>query len=284
MLSRPFAANSPYNTTIPANPEIDPNSGEMVSYATGDGQVYANLREYGVPIWTATSSTPRQKVTCRLKFGKCPIATTPIPAGAEPNVGSDGVLVVVDRADNSTHEFWQAQHTSSGWSVSWGAINKLTGSGWGGNATGSGASRLAGIVRVEEIQTGDIPHALSMQSSNACAGVHRAPALKTDGESNRSDCLPEGTRLQLDPSMDLAKIKGITKAELAVGRALQTYGAYIMDKGAARLSATFELAHDATTSSPGSVYRSAGLRWDYYGMPHLPWDKLRVLTDCECAG
>ena len=282
MLFRPFAAASPYNTTIPADPAIDSNSGEMVSYATGDGQVYANLREYGVPIWTATSSTPDQSVRCRLRWGKCPIASTPIPAGAEPNVGSDGVLVVVDPANDTTHEFWQAQHTSAGWSVSWGAINELTGSGWGGNATGSGASRLAGIIRVGEIKAGDIPHALSMQSSNACAGVHRLPALKTDGESNRSDCLPEGTRLQLDPSIDLAKIPGISKAELAVGRALQTYGAYIMDKGAGRLSVTFELARDASPSTPGSVYRAAGLRWDYYGMPHLPWSKLRVLTDCHC--
>ena len=188
----------------------------------------------------------------------------------------------VDPANDTTHEFWQAQHTSAGWSVSWGAINELTGSGWGGNATGSGASRLAGIIRVGEIKAGDIPHALSMQSSNACAGVHRLPALKTDGESNRSDCLPEGTRLQLDPSIDLAKIPGISKAELAVGRALQTYGAYIMDKGAGRLSVTFELARDASPSTPGSVYRAAGLRWDYYGMPHLPWSKLRVLTDCHC--
>jgi hypothetical protein len=282
LLDRPFAANSPYNTTIPADPAIDPSSRDMISYVTGDGQVYANLREYGVPIWTASPATPHVTVTCRLRWGKCPIATTPIPPGAEPNVGSDGVLVVVDPSDGTTHEFWQARHTGSDWSVSWGAINRLTGSGWGGNATGSGASRLAGIIRVEEVKAGDIPHALSMQSSNACSGTHRAPALKTDGESTRPDCLPEGSRVQLDPSIDLGKVKGMTKAERAVGVALQKYGAYIMDKGAARLSVTFELARDATPRTPGAAYRSAGLRWDYYGMPHIPWDKLRVLTDCHC--
>jgi hypothetical protein len=210
------------------------------------------------------------------------LGDTPIPAGAEPNVGSDGVLVVMDPSAGVTHEFWQARHTASGWSVSWGAINSLTGSGWGGNATGSGASRLAGIIRVEEVKDGDIPHALSLQTNNACSSSYRAPALKTDGESSRSDCIPEGTRLQLDPSINLTKIQGITKAELAVGVALQKYGGYVMDKGAAKLSVTFELARDASSSSPGSAYKAAGLRWDYYGMPHLPWDKLRVLTDCHC--
>jgi hypothetical protein len=26
------------------------------------------------------------------------------------------------------------------------------------------------------------------------------------------------------------------------------------------------------------VYTQAGLAWDYYGMPHIPWDRLRVLA------
>ena len=103
-----------------------------------------------------------------------------------------------------------------------------------------------------------IEHALVVQSDTVCAGVFRAPAIKTDGDSTRTDCLPEGARLQLDPSIDVSKITGITPAERTVARALQRYGAYVIDRGGAPLSVSFERAPDATASSPGSAYVAAG--------------------------
>lgn len=72
--------------------------------------------------------------------------------------------------------------------------------------------------------------------------------------------------------------RGITPAEKAVAEALQTYGAYVIDKGGAPSPSGFELAPDATSSkSPGSAYVQAGLAWDYFAMPHIPWRHLRVL-------
>ena len=47
-----------------------------------------------------------------------------------------------------------------------------------------------------------------VQSDTVCAGVFRAPAIKTDGDSTRPDCLPDGARLQLDPAIDVSKIAG----------------------------------------------------------------------------
>ncbi len=41
----------------------------------------------------------------------------------------------------------------------------------------------------------------------------RPPALKTDGDSRRADCLPEGARLQLDPALDLGSLPGLTPGE-----------------------------------------------------------------------
>mgnify|MGYP001496382865 CR=1 FL=1 len=83
--------------------------------------------------------------------------------------------------------------------------------------------------------------------------------------------------MQLDPSIDLTAISGITTYELIVGRALQKYGAYCGDKGGSRLSFITELAPDAATNSPGAVYKAAGMAWDYYDMTKIPWGSLRVL-------
>lgn len=280
--ARPFAANSPFNLPVVANPVVDGNSTAMVARAARDGMAYANLVEFGIPIFLATSSTPRFRVTCTMSpaWGTCPLAVglRPVPTAAAPNVGSDGVMTVIDSGSGTVDEYWQARRTGSGWTTSWGAINSLSGSGWGGSSTGSGASRLAGVVRVAEIRAGVINHALVLQSDTACAGTFRPPALKTDGESTRSDCIPEGARLQLDPSINLAAIPGITPGERAVGRALQIYGAYLIDRADAPLSVSFELAPDASATSTGAVYSAAGLSWDYYGMPKIPWNKLRVLN------
>lgn len=280
-VGRPFAATSPFNVPIKTRPIIDPNSPAMVARITRDGQAYANLTEYGIPIYTASATTPRVRVTCAMEgdWGVCPLSTQPMPMPlqAQPSSGSDGVLVIVDPATDTIGEYWQAKPAGAQWAASWGAVNSLSGSGWGGGSTGAGASRLAGVVRVDEIRRGVIDHALVLQSDSVCAQTFRAPALKTDGLSTRADCIPEGARIQLDPSLDLTRITGITRAERAVARALQVHGGYVIDRGGAPLSISFERAPDATADYPGATYAAAGLRWDYDGMPRVPWHRLRVL-------
>jgi hypothetical protein len=41
---------------------------------------------------------------------------------------------------------------------------------------------------------------------------------------------------------------------------------------------SFELDPTAGNGSIGSVYRDAGLRWDYDNLPGVPWDRLQVLA------
>ncbi|MFT4166118.1 MAG: hypothetical protein QM650_12830, partial [Microlunatus sp.] len=221
-------------------------------------------------------------VTCTYSWGQCPFDQVPIPAGATPNAGSDGVLVVLH--GDLAYELWQAKSDNSSWTASWGAVNNISsvdGWGWGGSATGSGASRAAGVVRVAEIEAGVIDHALVVQTDTVCADVVRTPAIKTDGDSQRSDCIPEGARIQLDPSIDLDTIAGLTRGERAVAEALQVYGAYVIDRGGSPMSISFERAADASGSYPGEVYSDAGFRWDYDGMPDIPWSKMRVLANWD---
>ena len=280
-VTRPFAATSPFNVPVSSAPRVDGNSAAMIARASRTGLGYANLVEFGIPIYVASPLTPRQQVTCTITiWGPCPLAATPrpIPTNAVPNTGSDGVMTIIDPAAGTVDEYWQARRVGGGWATSWGSISSLSGSGWGSTSTGAGASRLAGVVRVSEIAAGQIPHAVVLQSDTACAKTFRAPATKTDGLSTRSDCIPEGSRLQLDPSINVSAIPNITPGERAVARALQVYGAYLIDRADTSLSMSFELAPDASSTGPGSVYQRAGFSWDYFGMPHVPWKKLRVLA------
>lgn len=185
-------------------------------------------------------------------------------------------MVVIDEPSRKVYEFWQARHIAGTWVASWGAVNNLDGSGWGGASTGSGASRLAGVIRVDEIGQGNIPHALAVQTDNVCAAVFRAPALKTDGRSTRPDCIPEGARLRLDPRLDLNSLR-LSSAERSVAKALQIYGAYVIDRGGAPLSVSFERDNAASGPAIGATYRDAGLRWDYDDLGGIPWHRLQVL-------
>jgi Ca-dependent carbohydrate-binding module xylan-binding len=281
----PFAINSAFRTRIAAGAALDANSPAMVARLSRDDAMYANLVEYGIPIYLAGADSPRYSVRCTITdWGTCPVEgmQVPIPNDAKPNTGSDGILVVVDESARKSYEFWQAQFSGGQWTASWAGTNSLDGSGWGGagstgSGTGSGASRLGGVIRMAEIQKGDIPHALVVQTDSVCANAFRAPGWKTDGTSTRTDCIPEGARIRLDPAVDLDSLT-LAPAVLAVARALQLYGAYVVDGGGAPISVSFELDPTATSDSIGGVYEQAGLRWDYDSLSGVPWDRLQVLA------
>ncbi|MGN6371825.1 MAG: hypothetical protein ACTHM1_02385 [Solirubrobacteraceae bacterium] len=271
-----FSPGSPWNVPIPAAPALDPNSASIAGYLGSELKAYADLYEFGTPVWEPTSSDPLNTVTCTERWGTCQLSEQqiPIPAGAETSGGSDGSMVVIDSSTHTGYDFWRASRNSlTSWSVGWGTRFELGGSGTGGGATGAGVPLLAGLPRLAEMAEGQIDHALAFASNNTCSAVYRYPASKTDGKSTQANCIPEGARIQLDPSIDVDAIPGITPGEKIVARALQTYGAYCKDTGGAKLAFGFE--NPAGKPDP---YPNLGFNWDYYDMPHIPWNRLRVLS------
>lgn len=272
---RPFAANSAWNTPIPPHPRLARGSDATAAHLARG--VHANLYRFGTPVYRVSGRTAgahRRNVTCLRNWGPCLLRDVPIPADARPAPGSDGAMVVVDAAHLQVYDFWRARHTDTGWTAAWGTRDPLDGMGnEHGGAVGAGFSGLAGLVRLSDISTGRIDHALHFSTDIACAGRFRYPATKTDGSSHAADCLPEGARVQLDPSIDVDAIPDITPGEMAVARALQVYGAYNRDNGGAPMAFGFE--YPAGRPDP---YPAAGLSHDYYDFPHIPWKHLRVLA------
>lgn len=290
-----WAANPPYFqaaawlwTPIPSNPVLDPQSSAMGSLLA-QGTHLANLWDFGVTLRAPqgiTTNTPRYHVAFDQvpAWGPDPFSTDPmpIPDGTAVPPGSDGQVATADAARNLCFNLWQARASGSGVAASWGSKVPLNGDGrelYGSSSTGSRIARFAAVIRAAEIAAGTIPHALFFSTDMAApASVFRYPAAGSDGRNMAgvADPLPEGARVQLDPSVNLAAIAGITRLELIVGRALQTYGAYCGDNGGARMAFIFEYEGG---QYPGQTYQAAGAGWDYFDMPRIPWDRLRVLAN-----
>jgi hypothetical protein len=239
----------------------------------------ADLYAYGVPIWDSYAGSPLYNITCTRDWGTCGLEAGPVPiptnASATP-VANDGAMVVVDWATRRSFEFFEAQRSRTGWTAGWGGVLSIDGIGNGGQATGSDISRLAGVVRTFEMRQGVINHALVFSTNNACHGVYRFPAGTTDGSSLRSSCIPEGARIQLDPSINVDAIANMTAGERVVARALQKYGAYAIDNGGANMAFIFEVPSGET-----DPYPSVGFTGDYFGMDRIPWTRLRVLRQWD---
>lgn len=232
----------------------------------------------------------------------------PIPYGTQVPPGSDGHLVVIDPHYGKAFSLWQAHYDdgTDTWSASYGGLSEIGGDGRDGvgSATATNLSRYAGVITLNEIAAGEIPHALFVASNMCRPGdgwvspsepggtpPFRYPATKSDGRNLTSipveHTVVEGSRLQLDPSIDLEAIPGILPIELTIGRAWQRYGAYVGDQGGLSWPPTvgagaIELwqGQDYTgfnEAEPGDipvppVLAEAGVGWDYFGLDRIPWN------------
>lgn len=195
-----------------------------------------NVREWTSTVYFADASTPRYTMGITAGFTNFrSLAPVPVPDGAQADPSADGHLVVIDTATNCEYDFWQARRAGAGWSASFGNTTFANGEGvipGGQGARGSGFAAAAGLIRPDELRAGRITHALLMSFPYTKARVRVAPATKTDGTTTTVDAIPMGSRIQLDPTLDLDTL-GLTPYEKTVARAMQEYGMYVGDTGGA---------------------------------------------------
>jgi hypothetical protein len=233
--TRLYAADSVWNTPIPANPEIDANSAVMaraVADAARTGGLPITVKEWSWPLYFADAATPRYTIGLTAWWAPAKFMIgVPIPSHAQPDPAGDGQMAIVDLASRCEYDFFQGVKDQSGnWTASWANATSIDGTGWfppgGYSATGAGRAGAAGLMRPEEFQAGVILHALHFAFPLTKAGGPVLPAGESDGQSTAVGAIPEGARLQLDPSVDLSTL-GLNSYEMIVGRALQQYGMFL---------------------------------------------------------
>jgi hypothetical protein len=181
-----FAADSPWNTQIPANPAVDPQSSAISSKVLNNPSLVVNLDliSYGQPFFTATASTPR--VVLGGRGGGSALGAVPLDPSWNANAGADSKMNIVDP---STHTVFELQgFNAAAKSVYWAVKHDYTtalGDGYPTNGerkgpTGSAMSQAAGTIRASDLKAGVIDHALTFLTSKpvGCGhpGGHAHPA------------------------------------------------------------------------------------------------------------
>jgi len=266
-----YSRDSPLNEQIPPNSELDPGSSAMVQ------ELAAEARAKGWPvasnaftnaIFFADASTPRYDV----HWGDDVLTNVPIPNDVFLPGDSDGGLVVIDSSTGCEFDFARARRAPDGtWSADFVNGMPLAWSGiypTGNSASASGFANAAGTIMASELAAGQINHALAFTMSAVKAGGAVWPATVSDGRSSAPGAIPEGARVQLDPSLDLDSLH-LTPWQKTIARALQQYGMFLVDTGGA-----FALRVQHAGSTP---LRYPWGMADYAYMPQELVPHLRVL-------
>ncbi|MBU3921574.1 MAG: hypothetical protein KJ833_03660 [Alphaproteobacteria bacterium] len=254
---RPFSADSPWNTRIPADAKIDPKSDVLVADLGVGGDLYVNMPEWSVMVkYFDSSKAPKRAVRAlypgRYGPGFEPGERVPLPADALPEDATpaqSNYFTLVDPVRNLAWDTRQLGKTLQGdWFAGFGAAVDLSGTGvsmpWmkaersdlSAGARPSGIPLMAGLIRVEEVKAGRIDHALAFAYPLAQTGKFLPPASTAlgaaDAASERHLGLPMGARIQLNPDYDIDNTL-LSPSAKVVARALQEYGAILVDEAGA---------------------------------------------------
>ncbi|MGX9295227.1 carbohydrate-binding domain-containing protein [Tsukamurella paurometabola] len=220
-----FAADSFWNQPIPVGARVDPRSAGWISAldARSNG-VWVNTSEWTTTVYNAPPGTPTIDVrvtnTNRL-------LTIPYLPTYRPTNDADHHLAVIDDASGCLYEFqgFNPVLRSAAASASYRAYTGSGGHDPGPGHAGGEFSYLAGLITPQDVESGVIDHALRYaMPGNSPNYVY--PGTRSDGTTLGG--VPEGTRLQLDPNLDLSRF-GLSPFQLMLARALQVYGGFNAD-------------------------------------------------------
>lgn len=185
-----------------------------------------------------------------------------IPIGALPDPSSDAAMTVYDQSAGIVYGFWHTSYdaTRDVWSACGGTVYYLGSNGLHHDLAASDDPRNTGHRGVppstyaalyDEIKTGSIDHVLKIAvDTTGCA--HVFPMVGDECGTTAADAPPEGTRIRIDPSLDLSKL-GLSSAALVIAKALQRYGAVIGDQSGGPVTLKLE----------NTIAEGRGFLWDH---------------------
>lgn len=260
-LSWPFDKYSPWNMPLgskaiykstPITPQagysseweviaMDPNAPERQGYNRNDG----------TSLCGGGTSNGNFLVADGLRT---PIANTTPGAGYYLPNNSGGVLKVDKQTVQEGNYIARCADTGQIYFGRVGGAISITGSGinipYGGGHGGSAMSGVGGDLRKWEVTSSDTPirHALKITLNgkwlSKANGGHRWPATNTDGgydvvggQAEYYGSWPEvnmGSLMAINPSLDINSIGLTTELGKRVAKAMQDYGAYVVDEAHGR--------------------------------------------------
>lgn len=234
-----FPKDSAWNTDISQAP-VDPNSSNIIARIGANESARADFgtvwkgAPIGIPFVVVDAN--QKKVPVKFRYadesdpGPYPIPSNP-PIEGGPNGKGDRHVLVLQRSVCKLYELFNAFPRQGYWEAGSGAIfdlrsSKLRPDTWT-SADAAGLPIFPGLVRYEEVASGEIRHALrfTVQKTQR-AFVHPA----THWASSSTDKLlpPMGMRVRLKASFSIA---GFPPRVQVILRALKKYGMFVSDNG-----------------------------------------------------
>ena len=235
-----FPANSYWDADVSRLP-VDSRSSTWVASAGAGSPLHADFGSgtynggpIGIPYVTVPGDQPRVAITFDYANesdpGPYPIPPSAPIEGGRQSTGDRHVLVV----DRDRCRLWETFATYPNGDGTWRAgsgatwdlgSNALRPAGWT-SADAAGLPILPGLVRYDELATGQIDHAIRI-TLNRTDRRYIWPARHQAGSGNAADA-PMGARVRLKASFDES---GYPQAAQVVLRALKQYGAIVADNG-----------------------------------------------------
>jgi hypothetical protein len=295
---RPFSASSAWNRAIPANAPLAANSAGMIRHLSSGGHYNVTngaWGQMGAPVFYADASTPRY--TWGSHCGAISGKQVPIPPGSHeaqgPGANLDHKYIVIDTSTKLVYDIWGADVLGRD-CLKWGyqgagVIESLTTANDGAPGingeqapTGAGTSSLAGLLRAYDAthldEDGTYGHALQGASMYSAKGRWVSPATKTDGPDTSPDAIPQGSRLQLNPSFNCGAIS--TPGIRAYCKTAQKYGIILMDTTPVHALTIYQ--EDVKDNTPADGNPLAGGYWgtdaDWPSLAKVPLDQFRVVA------
>jgi hypothetical protein len=262
--------NSIWNVPISSNAPMQPNSSALVAAiaaSAGTEGGYPNTTQWSVPIYVVPKSQPLVKVFADPRNGGTPALQAalnqgvPIPPNAQPSLPypGDNMLTISQPSKNSLWDFWETATPAQNapgvglypagyneWSLGWGGVmtnaslspGYFDQSSFPGDSTtswGNSASSIVlagGVPLISEMEAGQINHAIgfSLPWAVNCESENVWPAQRNDGANTAANCVPEGTKIWLDPSVNLVSLH-LSHVAYMIAAAAQKYGMVLDNSG-----------------------------------------------------
>jgi hypothetical protein len=256
-----FSDDSFWNQPIAPDAATDPRTERWVRLLETEPSkenFLINCVQWTIPLYEVDQSTPLVKMglhtltpderriwhTQRAQFGHGKgFDLVPIPPEATPDPRGDSHFAAVDWNRRLVWDMWSLSKNPDGsWQSNTGMVYASDGPGvfktgdlgavdgesihFHGPSRAAGVPAVAGLILYDEVMAGEIRHKIAAASRFCAYKEFVFPAAWTDGFVERG--IPEGTVIQLDPRLDLARFP-LTREERIVCVALQLYGMVLVD-------------------------------------------------------
>ncbi len=230
----PFASTSVWNTAIGSGAQFEAKTGPKTSsFLTAKPVINSTI--WSSAVYQATTSdvlatlrSVRTKQSWQIR----------IPANATGAAGSggfaDGHATIIQPDGRTSYDTYKLVKVSATvWEAQVAKVTDLTGTGINLGVRAAGVPFVAGLIRSHELRDKQINHALAVAVPDSVLRsgfVWPAKSQDTNGATAYKGQVPMGTLLAIPSTVDVTTL-GLSPEGLALAKALQRYGAYVVDRG-----------------------------------------------------